>query len=346
MAESLVYGLVREYLILTVTYSLIAALLVELLLWTWQIDDAGARIKFRLIVLLLPLTLALAYPLARSVHSLYGGFDLAWRLLDTEALIQMIHRYFPWLWVIAGLVLIGTTAHSTFQVVIPSFRRPESGLWCKSRPGAASQDTSMYPSLSRAYASVADAAGFSPKLVLVDSKEPAAKVEGAFSPSIVVSTALLRLLDEEELEGVLAHEFAHISRADIALNWLATALRTLMFYNPVATLVHTLIALDTERVCDDVATSVVSKPLAYASALVKIHRATTNASGNRSGLTARERASLAIRVSSWEARALHAFTVGRIRRVMEPIKSRQVSYMEVRLGLAVAALAAILWLVT
>ena len=83
-----------------------------------------------------------------------------------------------------------------------------------------------------------------PKLYIVDSEMPNAFVIGrnAGHASIVVTNALLDLLDTEELEAVLAHELAHLKNGDTLVGTIVavvsgalTALATFAFWGAIFT---------------------------------------------------------------------------------------------------------------
>jgi len=65
-----------------------------------------------------------------------------------------------------------------------------------------------------------------PRVYIIESPQPNAFATGR-SPShaaVAVTTGLLQLLDTDELEGVLAHEIAHIKNWDILTSTLAATL--------------------------------------------------------------------------------------------------------------------------
>jgi heat shock protein HtpX len=70
-----------------------------------------------------------------------------------------------------------------------------------------------------------------PKVAVADSRVPNAFATGR-SPknsAVAVTTGILRTLDEDELEGVLAHELAHIKNRDVAVMTIASFLSTIAF---------------------------------------------------------------------------------------------------------------------
>ncbi len=91
--------------------------------------------------------------------------------------------------------------------------------------------------------------------------------------AVLVSPALLRLLSEDELEGVFAHELAHLKNRDSMLKALASVYRSIMPFDPILRLVEPAFHRERELVADEIAAKVTGKPLALTSALVKIQEA-------------------------------------------------------------------------
>lgn len=56
-----------------------------------------------------------------------------------------------------------------------------------------------------------------PTVAVTDRQAPLAMTTGLSSATLVVSTGLLELLDEDELEAVVAHELAHVANRDAAV---------------------------------------------------------------------------------------------------------------------------------
>jgi heat shock protein HtpX len=71
-----------------------------------------------------------------------------------------------------------------------------------------------------------------PTVAVADNRTPNAFATGR-SPSnaaVCVTTGILNTLDDEELEGVLAHELAHIKNRDVAVMTIASFLSTIAFF--------------------------------------------------------------------------------------------------------------------
>lgn len=71
-----------------------------------------------------------------------------------------------------------------------------------------------------------------PKLYLVDNPTPNAFAFGRTqkSANIALHTGLLKMLDEDEVEGVVAHEIGHIKHRDVLVMTIASVLPILLYY--------------------------------------------------------------------------------------------------------------------
>ena len=70
-----------------------------------------------------------------------------------------------------------------------------------------------------------------PKVAVADTRIPNAFATGRSqkNSAVCVTTGLLRTLDREELEGVLAHELAHVKNRDVMVMTIASFLSTIAF---------------------------------------------------------------------------------------------------------------------
>jgi len=91
---------------------------------------------------------------------------------------------------------------------------------------------------------------------------------GVFRSLILLPASVLTALSPEQLEVVLAHELAHIRRADYLWNMLQTMIETLFFFHPAVWWVSNNLRQQRELCCDDVALACCSDPLIYATALL------------------------------------------------------------------------------
>lgn len=94
-----------------------------------------------------------------------------------------------------------------------------------------------------------------------------AGVYGWLRPVILLPTALALCMPRDQLETLLAHELAHIRRADFLANSMALLARTLLYFHPV---VHRLcgdLERTREQLCDDLVVSLDIDRIKYARAL-------------------------------------------------------------------------------
>jgi beta-lactamase regulating signal transducer with metallopeptidase domain len=95
-------------------------------------------------------------------------------------------------------------------------------------------------------------------------------VMGWISPVIVLPLAAFAGLTPAQVEGILAHELAHIRRHDFLVNLLQPVVETLLFYHPVIWWISGRIRAEREHCCDDLAIAVTGDRIAYASALADL----------------------------------------------------------------------------
>ena len=107
-----------------------------------------------------------------------------------------------------------------------------------------------------------------PKIITISAKDTPFTV-GIRQPIIVISPLLIERLTSAEMEAVLAHEVAHITRKDYILHWPIVIMRDLLFFNPLTHYFYSRLSFERERACDDIG-SKMSQPLALAKSLIKI----------------------------------------------------------------------------
>jgi beta-lactamase regulating signal transducer with metallopeptidase domain len=95
-------------------------------------------------------------------------------------------------------------------------------------------------------------------------------VIGALRPMILLPACAVTGLSTEQLELILAHELAHVRRADYLVNLLQTAAETLLFYHPGVWWVSHRMRLERELCCDDLAIAACGNPAGYARALAEL----------------------------------------------------------------------------
>lgn len=95
-------------------------------------------------------------------------------------------------------------------------------------------------------------------------------VIGWLKPVILLPIASVNALTVSQLEAILAHELAHIRRADYAVNLLQGLIETLLFYHPAVWWISSQIRQEREHCCDDLATSISGDKAGYVAALVRM----------------------------------------------------------------------------
>ena len=97
-------------------------------------------------------------------------------------------------------------------------------------------------------------------------------VVGVMRAVIVVPVSALTALSPAQLEAVLAHELAHVRRADFLWNILQTIVETLFFFHPAVWWIGRRLRAERELCCDDIALAACGDPVTYATALVALER--------------------------------------------------------------------------
>jgi beta-lactamase regulating signal transducer with metallopeptidase domain len=92
-------------------------------------------------------------------------------------------------------------------------------------------------------------------------------VVGWLRPVILLPASALTGLSPDQLEGILAHELAHVRRYDYLVNIVQTIVEILGFYHPAIWWVSHRIRIERENCCDDLAVHVCGSSLQYARAL-------------------------------------------------------------------------------
>ena len=110
-----------------------------------------------------------------------------------------------------------------------------------------------------------------PKVGLVEDLRPNAFSIGRGGDStLVFSLGILNILEGDELDAVISHELAHIKDGDSTFKALMNALVTISFFNPLAYLSASAALREREMLADERGASVLARPQALASALVKV----------------------------------------------------------------------------
>ncbi|MFC3747630.1 M56 family metallopeptidase [Paenibacillus sp. GCM10012306] len=79
---------------------------------------------------------------------------------------------------------------------------------------------------------------------------PGPAVVGFRKPVVVISPRLLITLKKDQLQYILGHEFAHIRRWDVAVNWIMHIILIFHWFNPLVWLAVHRVRQDQEMACD------------------------------------------------------------------------------------------------
>jgi beta-lactamase regulating signal transducer with metallopeptidase domain len=95
---------------------------------------------------------------------------------------------------------------------------------------------------------------------------------GLLRPLILIPTSLLTNLPTEQVEALLAHEIAHLTRWDHWVNAAQCCVQALLFYHPAAWWISSRIREERELCCDDLAVRATGGTLIYARALTALEK--------------------------------------------------------------------------
>ena len=164
---------------------------------------------------------------------------------------------------IDGLWLIGVLALSL---------RSLGGWWLIQRLRATANVEAAAPVLA-SFRRISAALGLRrPALLRVSSAIAGPVTVGALRALVLLPLSAATSLGPDELEVVLAHELAHVRRADFFWNLVQTLVETLFFFHPAVWWLGSRIRHERELCCDDLALTVCPNPAIYANALFQLEQ--------------------------------------------------------------------------
>jgi beta-lactamase regulating signal transducer with metallopeptidase domain len=164
----------------------------------------------------------------------------------------------PW---VDGLWLLGVIALSCRSL----------GGWWLIRRLRADATTEAPDAIRASFARVAAMLGLRRQVLLrVSSAIAGPMTVGALRAMVLLPAAAIMSLSIEELEVVLAHELAHVRRADFFWNLVQTFAETVFFFHPAVWWINREIRSARELCCDDLALTVCPDRVAYAEALLRL----------------------------------------------------------------------------
>lgn len=166
-------------------------------------------------------------------------------------------RWWPWLWLAGAFALAGriTVASFRFHAALRQSRPVRDA-----RTLAVLQECCQRLNVHRPPAVVETECVRSPALA------------GLVRPRLLLPAGLPSRFTSEELRHVLLHELAHLKRRDIALNWLATALQVLHWFNPAVWVAFRRMRADRELAADALASTALGERQAqpYGQTIIKL----------------------------------------------------------------------------
>ncbi len=97
-------------------------------------------------------------------------------------------------------------------------------------------------------------------------------VLGHFRPVILVPLGFLAGLPPDQVEAILLHELAHISRSDYLMNVCQRLIEGLLFYHPAVWWISRVIRAERENCCDDMVVALRGDVHGYAVALTALEQ--------------------------------------------------------------------------
>jgi len=95
-------------------------------------------------------------------------------------------------------------------------------------------------------------------------------VIGWLRPVVLLPSAAIIGLSPRQLELIIAHELAHIRRADYLVNLVQVLIETLLFYHPAVRWMSNQLREEREHCCDDAVIGTCGDTLTYAHALTEL----------------------------------------------------------------------------
>lgn len=310
-----------HYLSEAVFYSLIAVAAVEGMMAIWRIREPLTQVEFRLLVLLLPVLCPplfyLLYPSRLSTpFRQMALLDLnRWLGLELAGGIGVWHLF-------AAMLAI-TTGFFAIKGVLPVIRH-----YSGQRPSLPVIEKGQFPNLDEALADLSKTGDIPVPTVLL-SPEDTMVAYSSGRRTLVISAAIIDLLDKDELQAVIAHEVAHLSEQAV---WIGRVLllRFLMFYNPLAIPVFHRIINDSEKLYDDIAMRFSGERLPLVSALLKISRRSATTPSADTGKRRPWQ-----KIAALENDACQSLVMERAKRIIHQDEEEGISYQ--KFGLAVTA---------
>ena len=110
--------------------------------------------------------------------------------------------------------------------------------------------------------------------VFASARVAEAVAVGFWRPVVLLPVSWVAELPPSVLEGVIAHELAHLRRWDLWATAAQRLVESLLFYHPAVWWLSRRVSLDREMCCDELAVGITGKRVAYARILETLGRRT------------------------------------------------------------------------
>jgi Zn-dependent protease with chaperone function len=258
------------YMSQAICHSLVAAVITDRAMRSWNIQDPLLRQRFRVAVILLAV---LSFPVYQIINPARSSpqFRMG-ALFDVNRWLALeIWGMFP-IGLLFVFMLAATALVFLFQEMIPVITHTAESK----SPDQGDAQRPVDPFLETAAKSLSLDA---PRVFVIDDDEPVLFSTTGKDPAIYLSSTLERSLTPEQMQAALAHELAHITRNKRPLLMMVFILRIVMFFNPVVLVKFRKAVRDEEKICDDIAVSLTGNPGALAAALEKFYQKAADAPG-------------------------------------------------------------------
>lgn len=152
------------------------------------------------------------------------------RMILAFAILTVLYLVFLSVLVYVGINFIAIAMIASLMVLAQYYFSDRIVLWSS---GAKVVSREQFPELHDLVERIVARNGMhKPRIAVINTRMPNAFATGKSQKSslVAVTTGLMDLLDEEELEGVLAHELTHIRNRDVLVITLASLFSTIAWY--------------------------------------------------------------------------------------------------------------------
>lgn len=111
-----------------------------------------------------------------------------------------------------------------------------------------------------------------PISLMLSNDVDAPAVIGLLKSVIILPASAVTRLSVGQIEALVAHEIAHIRRYDYLVNLIQSLVETVLFYHPGIWWISSVMRLEREHCCDEMAIAAIGDRTVYATALVEMEQ--------------------------------------------------------------------------